>query len=280
MATAAVSELLYRKLLKKKSTIGDGSALLTGLLLAFNLPPTAPIFIPILGSVIAIVLAKQLFGGLGCNIFNPALVARAILFVSFPTALSTWKAPSAIVQADAISAATPLSMLKVDGMDKLIDAFGGLNRLYQQLLIGQHAGSLGETCVLALAIGGIFLLIRGIITWHIPVSFLGTAALLAWIFGGSTGLFTGNPLIHILSGGIVLGAFFMATDYVTAPMLGPARLLFGAGCGCITMLIRLKGGYPEGVMFSILIMNCFAPLLDRIFRDPGFGAAARKEAAR
>jgi len=272
IGTAIAAEFLYQKLLKKKVTVADGSAFLTGLLLAFNLPPTAPLFIPILGAIVAVVLAKQLFGGIGFNIFNPALVGRAFLFISFPMVFATWKPPASLFStADAVSSATPLSILKMDGPQKLIESFGSAMNLYQQLFIGHRGGCIGETCGAALIIGAAILLFRGYITWHIPVSFLASAALLAWVFGGREALFTGDALAHVLSGGIILGAFFMATDYVTSPMLFPGKILFGAGCGCITMLIRLKGGYPEGVMFSILIMNCFAPLIDRVFRDKRFG---------
>jgi electron transport complex protein RnfD len=220
----------------------------------------------------AILLAKQLFGGLGYTIFNPALLGRAFLLISFPKLLTSWNAPTAaFFGVDTVTCATPLNILKLEGIGKLIDTFGGQGSLYLHLLTGNRAGCIGETCIIALLAGGLFLLYRGYITWHIPVSYLGMVMLIAWIFGGR-GLFSGDPLLHFLSGGIVLGAFFMATDYVTSPSTKAGQLLFGAGCGFITMLIRLKGGYPEGCMFSILIMNCFAPLIDRGFRSRVFGS--------
>ena len=267
------SEYLYQKLLKKKITLRDGSAFLTGLLLALNLPPQVPWYLSVLGSVVAILLAKQLFGGLGYTIFNPALLGRAFLLISFPKLLTSWNAPTAaLTGVDTVTCATPLNILKLEGFDKLIETFGGQGSLYLHLLTGNRAGCIGETCIIALLAGGLFLLFRGYITWHIPTAYLGTVMLIAWMCGGDSGLFTGDPLLHFLSGGIVLGAFFMATDYVTSPSTKPGKLLFGAGCGLITMLIRLKGGYPEGCMFSILIMNCFAPLIDRGFRSKVFGA--------
>jgi len=272
IATAVACEYLFQKLLKKKITISDGSAFLTGLLLAFNLPPQVPFYIPILGSCVAILLTKQLFGGIGYNIFNPALMGRAFLVITFPKLMTTWNAPTAaFFGVDTVTCATPLNILKMEGIDRLIASFGDRTSLYMHLLVGNRAGCIGETCIIALLAGGFFLLYKKYITWHIPVSYLGTVVIIAWIFGGKGAFFTGDPLLHFLSGGIVLGAFFMATDYVTSPSTRAGRLLFGAGCGFITMLIRLKGGYPEGCMFSILIMNCFAPLIDRGFRPRVFG---------
>ncbi len=273
VGSAMLSEYLFQKALKKEVTVSDGSAFLTGLLLGMNLPPTLPFYIPIVGSFVAVVITKQLFGGLGYNIFNPALIGRAFLLISWPKAMTTWTEPVAVfLTLDAKTTATPLGILKEEGMGKLMEVFGDKTNLYIQLLIGNRAGSLGETSVIALLLGGLFLLYRGYITWHIPLSFLGTVALLAWIFGGKGTLFTGDPLVHLLSGGLMLGAFFMATDYVTSPSVRKGQIIFGAGCGAITMLIRLKGGYPEGVMFSILLMNCFAPLIDRNVKTQVFGA--------
>lgn len=268
-----LSEHLYQKIIKKQSTVNDGSAFLTGLLLGMNLPPSVPFYIPIVGSFVAIVITKQLFGGLGYNIFNPALIGRAFLLVSFPKLMTIWSEPSAaFVLFDAKTTATPLGILKEEGPAKLMEVFGDQINLYTQLLIGHRAGSIGETSGLALLIGAAFLLYKKYITWHIPLSFLGTAALIAWIFGGKGMLFSGDPLLHLLSGGMILGAFFMATDYVTSPSLKSGQIVFGVGCGFLTMLIRLKGGYPEGVMFAILIMNAFAPLIDRGFHSNIFGA--------
>jgi electron transport complex protein RnfD len=282
--SAVFFEWATARIMDKPSTISDGSAFLTGLLLGMNLPASlwsfSPflIHVPIIGSLVAIVITKMLFGGLGYNIFNPALIGRAFLLISWPRAMTTWLTPTAaFLGFDAQTTATPLGILKEEGMGKLIEVFGSKITLYMQKFVGMTAGSIGETSVLALLIGGLYLLYKRYITWHIPFSFLATVALLTWAFGGKspeTGklvLFTGDPLIHILSGGLMLGAFFMATDYVTGPSLRKAQVVFGIGCGAITSLIRLKGGFPEGVMFAILLMNCFAPLLDRGFKAKPFG---------
>ncbi len=270
-------EAITQKLLNKKITINDGSAFLTGLLLGMNLPPSLPFYMPIVGSFMAIVITKQLFGGLGYNIFNPALIGRAVLFLSWTRAMTTWHEPTAgFIGLDAVTTATPLGILKHEGLGKLIEEFGTRIDLYIALFTGRVGGSIGETSAIAILIGGIFLMHRGYISWHIPVSFIGTTAVLAWIFGGLPGghggLFTGDPIVHILSGGLLLGAFFMATDYVTSPEVKTGQLIFGAGCGVLTMVIRLAGGPPEGVMFAILLMNCFSPLIDRSLKTQVFGS--------
>ncbi|HDH53308.1 MAG TPA: RnfABCDGE type electron transport complex subunit D, partial [Nitrospirae bacterium] len=271
--SAVLSEHIYQTALKKKTTIADGSAFLTGLLLGLNLPPGVPFYIPVVGSFVAIILTKLLFGGLGYNIFNPALIGRAFLLISFPKLMTIWYAPTAqFVALDAKTTATPLGLLKEEGLTKLIEVFGDKSDLYMSLLVGHRAGSLGETSVIALLIGAALLLYRGYITWHIPVSFIATVGVMAWTLGGDSGLFTGDPIVHLLSGGLILGAFFMATDYVTCPSIRKGQIIFGIGCGAITMLIRLKGGFPEGVMFAILLMNCFAPLIDRSVKSKMFGA--------
>ncbi|MFZ3122338.1 MAG: RnfABCDGE type electron transport complex subunit D [Thermodesulfovibrionales bacterium] len=288
--SSVLSEYFFQQAVKRKLTVNDGSAFLTGLLLGMNLPSSLwsfnpfTIHIPIIGSVIAVIITKQFFGGLGYNIFNPALIGRAFLLISFPKAMTIWTAPTAAFFAlDAKTTATPLGILKEDGLAKLIEVFGDKINLYAELFNGHRAGSIGETSVLALLIGAGFLLYKRYITWHIPVSFLGTVAVLAWIFGGKspeTGrmlLFAGDPLIHLLSGGLMLGAFFMATDYVTCPSVRKGQIVFGIGCGALTMLIRIKGGYPEGVMFAILLMNCFAPLIDRSMKSDVFGAVKEKK---
>lgn len=282
--SAALFEYAYQKALHRKIMISDGSAVLTGLLLGMNLPASVPFYIPIIGSFVAVVITKQLFGGLGFNVFNPALIGRAFLLISFPKLMTIWIKPeAAFVKMDAVTTATPLGILKEEGVAKLMEVFGDKINLYSQLFVGQRAGSIGETSSIALLIGAAFLLYRGYITWHIPVSFLGTAAAMAWVFGGKGALFAGDPIVHLMSGGMLLGAFFMATDYVTCPSVKKGQILFGVGCGFLTMLIRLKGGYPEGVMFAILIMNCFAPLIDRGFKTKVFGAvkpAKAKEATK
>jgi electron transport complex protein RnfD len=270
--TAVLSEYIYQKALKKKIAINDGSAFLTGLLLGMNLPPGLPFYIPIVGSFMAIVITKLLFGGLGYNIFNPALIGRAFLLVSWPKAMTIWTEATPIFAGiDAKTVATPLGILKEEGLAKLLELFADKTDLYINLFTGSRAGSLGETSVIALLIGAAFLLYKRYITWHIPFSFLATVGILAWIFGGESGFFTGDPVIHLLSGGLILGAFFMATDYVTCPSVRKGQIIFGIGCGAITMLIRLKGGFPEGVMFAILLMNCFAPLIDRSVKTRVFG---------
>ncbi|MFO0751983.1 MAG: RnfABCDGE type electron transport complex subunit D [Thermodesulfovibrionales bacterium] len=277
IVTAALAEYAYQRALHRKVSVSDGSAVLTGLLLGMNLPASVPFYIPIIGSFVAVVITKQLFGGLGYNVFNPALIGRAFLLISFPKLMTIWTKPeAAFIKLDAVTTATPLGILKEEGAAKLMEVFGDTINLYTQLFVGHRAGSIGETSAIALLVGAAFLLYRGYISWHIPVSFLGTAAVLAWVFGGKGALFAGDPIVHLLSGGMLLGAFFMATDYVTCPSVKKGQLLFGVGCGFLTMLIRLKGGYPEGVMFAILIMNCFSPLIDRGFRTKVFGA--RKEA--
>ena len=276
--TAVLFEAAVQWILKKPITVSDGSAFLTGLLLAMNLPSNVPLYIPVVGSFVAIVIAKQLFGGLGFNIFNPALVGRAFVLISFAKIMTTFVAPAAHIMAmDAKTTATPLVLLKEEGMSKLLEIYHTKAALYQDLFLGNRAGSLGETSVIALLLGAAFLMMKRYITWHIPISFIATVGVLAWIFGGKEGLFTGDAIFHMMSGGLILGAFYMATDYVTGPSVRNAQIVFGIACGALTVLIRLKGGYPEGVMFSILLMNCFAPLLDRGMKSRVFGKA---EAAR
>jgi electron transport complex protein RnfD len=279
IVSSLVSEQFYFKIVGKKSVVGDGSAFLTGLLLGLNLPASLwsfspfTVHVPVIASFVAVVITKQLFGGLGFNVFNPALIGRAFALISWPKFMTIWNEPTAALLAmDAKTTATPLGILKEEGVTKLIEVFGDKISLYTHLLIGNRAGSIGETSAIAILIGGLFLLSRGYITWHIPASFLGTVAVIAWVFGGKGSLFTGDPIVHLISGGMMLGAWFMATDYVTSPSIKNGQILFGIGCGALTMLIRLKGGFPEGVMFAILIMNCFAPLIDRGFRSKVFGA--------
>jgi len=279
IVSSLASEQFYFRVVGKKSVVGDGSAFLTGLLLGLNLPASLwsfspfTVHVPVIASFVAIVITKQLFGGLGFNVFNPALIGRAFALISWPKAMTIWNEPTAAFLAmDAKTTATPLGILKEEGVTKLIEVFGDKMSLYTHLLIGNRAGSIGETSAIAILIGGLFLLSRGYITWHIPVSFFGTVAAIAWVFGGKGALFTGDPIVHLISGGMMLGAWFMATDYVTSPSIKNGQILFGIGCGALTMLIRLKGGFPEGVMFAILIMNCFAPLIDRGFKSKVFGA--------
>ncbi len=246
--------------LKKKQTIGDYSAAVTGLLLAFNFPPSVPLWIAAIGGIFAIVIVKQLFGGLGHNFMNPALAARAFLLASWPVQMTMWTSPL-----DGITSATPLALIKKGG-----EAAGGALPSYLSLFSGNVAGCIGETSVLALLIGAAYLLIRRVITPIIPVGFIGTVALMTWLLGGN-GLFTGDVLYHILSGGLMLGAFFMATDYTTTPTTAKGMFIMAVGCGLITSVIRLYGGYPEGVSYSILLMNVATPLIERYTRPKSFG---------
>ncbi len=277
LATSLATEAMMQWILKKPLTLSDGSAFLTGLLLAMNLPANAPWYIPFVGSFVAIMIAKHLFGGLGYNIFNPALIGRAFVLISFAKIMTTYVAPvTSFMAVDAKTTATPLVILKEEGMAKLLEVYHTKAALYQDLLLGSRAGSLGETSVIALLLGAAFLMWKRYITWHIPIPFIATVGVLTWIFGGKEGLMTGDPIFHMMSGGLILGAFYMATDYVTGPSIRTAQVVFGICAGALTVLIRLKGGYPEGVMFAILLMNCFAPLLDRGMKSSVFGKVEAK----
>lgn len=258
--------LIQHFLLKKPSTIGDLSAVVTGLLLAFNLPSNLPIWIIIIGALVAIGIGKMSFGGLGNNPFNPALVGRVFLLISFPVQMTTWPRPlsnwGVDSYIDAETAATPLAMLK--------GHFGELPQ-HLDLLIGNMGGSLGEVSALALIIGGVYLLLRKIITWHIPVSILGTVALFTAIMHVVNPELYASADIHLLTGGLMLGALFMATDYATSPMTPRGQIVYGCGIGIITVVIRLFGAYPEGVSFAILIMNGVTPLLNHYIKPKRFG---------
>ncbi len=256
-ASAVGAEALLQLLMKKKVTISDGSAAVTGLLLALNLPPSVPLYIPIIGSVFAIAIVKQCFGGLGHNFINPALAARAFLMASWPTAMTSWTMP-----ADAVSTATPLSALKVAG--------AGVLSPQLDMFLGNIGGCIGETSAIALIVGGLYLAARFVIDVRIPFVYIATVALFTWV-AGPEGLFTGDALYHILAGGLMIGAFFMATDYTTSPMSGTGKIVFALGCGVLTSVIRLWGGYPEGVSYSILLMNLVVPLIDRAFTPKRFG---------
>jgi electron transport complex protein RnfD len=254
------TEYICRKLMKRDSGIGDYSAVLTGILLAFNLPPQLPCWMAIVGSVIAIAVAKQVFGGLGYNPFNPALVGRVALLISFPVAMTTWYAPF-----DAATSATPLGTLKEAGV------YGFDESMAIQYLIGNMNGCIGEVSAIALMLGGVYLLIRKVITWHIPVSYLATVAVFSGILYAINGEVNMPPHFHLLVGGVMIGAIFMATDMVTSPVTKKGMLVFGIGCGVLTMLIRRWGGYPEGVSFAILLMNSITPLINRATKPRVFG---------
>ncbi|MCB2296463.1 RnfABCDGE type electron transport complex subunit D [Clostridium tagluense] len=262
-------EYIVQKLRKKPITISDGSAFLTGLLLAMCLPPTIPPYMAIVGSFIAIVIAKHSMGGLGYNIFNPAHIGRAAIMVSWPVAMTTWSKLSTSV--DVVTTATPLNILKQQGYGKLIDTFGSLPQMYKAMFIGTRNGSIGETSTVLLLLGGIYLIYKGYVNWHVPVFMIGTVGILTWVFG-PVGLFTGDPVFHMMAGGLIIGAFFMATDMVTIPITKKGQVIFAIGAGALTVLIRLKGGYPEGVCYSILLMNAVTPLIDRLVRPVKFGA--------
>jgi electron transport complex protein RnfD len=265
-AVAVGTEALLQALMHKKITISDGSAAVTGLLLALNLPPSVPLYIPVVGSVFAIAIVKQCFGGIGYNFINPALAARAFLMVSWPTAMTSWTMP-----ADAVSSATPLAAIKVAG--------AGIPSPYLDMFLGNVGGCIGETSALALIIGGLYLIVRRVIDPRIPLVYIATVALFTWV-AGPDGLFTGNVLYHVLAGGLMLGAIFMATDYTTSPMSGNGKIVFALGCGVLTSVIRLWGGYPEGVSYSILLMNLVVPLIDRAFKPRRFGSVVLKEAGK
>ncbi len=259
VVAAVFTEWFLQLVTKRKISILDGSAVLTGLLLAYNLPAHVPFWLPIAGSVFSIAIGKQVFGGLGQNIFNPALAGRVFLMASWPKYMTTFTKP---LNYDAVTTATPLAFLK-EG-----NALGSVD--YLGLFLGNRAGCIGEVCILALLIGAVFLLIRGYISWHIPVAYLFTTAIFMFLFAGKT-LFSGDWLLHLLTGGLILGAFFMATDYVTSPLTYKGQIVFGAGCGLITAIIRIWGGYPEGVSYAILIMNAATPIIDRFTKNRIYG---------
>lgn len=271
-------EYAYRKFMKKSNTTGDLSAAITGVLLAFVCPVTLPYWILLIGDFFAIVVVKQLFGGLGKNFLNPALAARAFLMLCYPIAMTTWIKPLEWVGLgmsvpDAVTSATPLSL---DFMHKGILPAVSLKDVF----IGNIGGCVGEVSALMLLVGGAYLLIRGVIRWRIPVTFIGTVAVLTFLFP------RGNSniewlLYSLFSGGLMLGAFFMATDYTTSPVTAKGEIIFGVGCGLLTVFIRYFGGYPEGVSYAILIMNTTVWLLDKIGTPNRFGVTAEmKKAAR
>jgi len=257
-----ITEAIFLKFRHKDPMVVlDGSAILTGLLLAYNLPPEIPFWLPLVGGAAAIILGKQIFGGLGQNIFNPALVGRAFLQISWPVYMTTWKNPR--WWPDAVTSATPLAK-----------EIGSRSFTYIDLLIGNRGGCIGEVCIIALLIGALFLLFTKIISLHIPVSFIATVGILTWTFGRD-GFFKGDFIYHMLAGGLVLGAFFMATDYVTSPLTKRGKIVFGILCGVLTVIIRLRGSYPEGVCYSILFMNAAVPIIDRFTKVRKYGLRGR-----
>ncbi len=257
VASAVGAEALWQRLNGRKVTVSDLSAAVTGLLLAYNLPPDISLFMAAAGSAFAIIVVKQLYGGLGKNIVNPALAARAVMLTSWPVPMTTWSLHG-------VTGPTPLALLKG------VEGTGSLPPLID-LLVGNVGGCIGETSAALLLLGGLFLMWKRVITWHIPAVYIGTVAVLTAILHRPSGISMG-PLYEILAGGLFLGAFFMATDYATSPMDHSGQMVFAFGCGLITTLIRFYGGYPEGVSYSILIMNLTVPLIDRYFTPRIFGA--------
>jgi electron transport complex protein RnfD len=261
-AVCVASEVLAQLAFKKKVTVADGSALLTGILLAFNLPSTVPWWMVAIGGFIAIFLVKQLFGGLGYNIFNPALAARAVLLSSWPVAMTTWSKPvNTFALVDAVTTASPLGIVKEAVRAGVTP---DMPYRYIDLFLGNIPGSLGETCKAALLLGAAVLIVTRIVDWRIPVSFVATVAVLSFFFRR-------DPLFEVLSGGLILGAFYMATDLVTSPTTRKGRVVFGCACGLLTTLTRNFGGFPEGVCYAILFMNCLTPLMEQYVRPRRFG---------
>jgi len=255
-------EALIARFVSFKIDFMDGSALLTGILLAMNVPANAPWWMLFVGALVAVVIGKQVFGGLGQNIFNPALVARVFLLISFPVEMTSWPLPGVV---DGTTGATPLGLLKTEGIGALAQTS------LANLALGQTGGSLGEVSAMALLLGATFLFYKRYITWQIPFTFIGTVFVFAAIFYWIDPAVYADPFFHIFTGGVFLGAFYMATDMVTSPLTYKGKLLFGFGCGLFTMLIRLFGSFPEGVSFAILLMNAVVPLLDKYFPDKRFG---------
>jgi len=269
--------LIQKYLMGTKPTHLDGSAVLTGLLLAFCLPANLPFWMVMIGALAAVGIGKLTFGGLGNNIFNPALVGRVFLFISFPVALTAWPEPGQWMSyTDAVTGPTPLGILKEGLGTKTVSELMPELPSYLQLLTGKMMGSSGEVSALALLIGMIYMLYRRILSWHIPVSILGTVFLFTGILWLSDPDRFADPLFHLLSGGLMLGAIYMATDYVTSPMTGKGMIIYGIGIGIVTVLIRVFGSYPEGVQFAILIFNGFTPLINKYIKPKRFGKEVKR----
>ena len=267
IASSVIFEALCQKIMKKPVTVSDLSAVVTGLLLAMNLPAAAPVWVAIVGSAFAIIFGKQLFGGLGQNFINPALAGRAFLLASYPTEMTTWSVPNGLEVADAATYATPLAQLKAGHLDASLG----------ELVLGQCGGTIGETCAIALIIGGVYLLYKHVISWKIHVIYIATVAILFGVIGRHG---MRMPLQEIMAGGVMLGGIFMATDYASSPVTPKGQIIFAVGAGLITYLIRTFGGYPEGVSYSILIMNCCVPLIERFTEPTIFGALPKTKEAK
>ena len=294
IAASVLTEFLLNRASSDENTIGDCSALLTGLLIGMNMPPAVPLFIPVIASVFAILVVKWTFGGLGANWMNPALAGRVFVFMSWTSGMTKWTLPGRLGSTgtmDAVTGPTPLGSLKTGLMNGVDGIHGPLQLLagegvpvtYNDLFVGNIPGCIGEVSALLLLVGGLYLLVRKIITWHIPVSYAASFALLVWAFGGSrygSGLFTGDVLFHLLSGGFMLGALFMATDMATSPVTNKGKLIYGLGCGFMTFLIRFFGSFPEGVSLAIIFMNIFVPLIDRFIKPVTFGVPRKKDSGK
>ena len=274
VVSCVLFEALFNLILKKKIPVGDLSAVVSGMLLAFNLPATIPLWIPVIGALFAMVIVKGLFGGLGKNFMNPVLAARVFLFGSWPAHMTAYSEPlvrlPAFGQIDTVSSATTLTVLKGGALPSE-DIF--------DLFIGNMAGCIGEISALLILAGGLYLLVRGVITWHITVSFIATVAVLTLIFAPDGVNSLHFMLAELFSGGLMLGAVFMATDYVTSPVTAKGRLIYGVGCGALTVFIRFLGGYPEGVSFAIIIMNLFVWYLDKATKPTKFGGGVKNAKA-
>lgn len=283
MLTSVVSCVIFEWAITKfilsrpRTTIMDGSAILTGVLLGFNLPSNLPLWIIIIGALVAIGIGKMTFGGLGQNPFNPALVGRVFLLISFPAQMTTWPVSGSVEYLDAQTAATPLSLMKWAIQSEDVTVLQDMPSSIE-MIIGQHGGSLGEVSAILLLIGCLFMIVRKIITWHIPVSILSTVALISGVLHYCVSPVYADPISVLCSGGLMLGACFMATDYVTSPMVPKGQIIYGVAIGALTVVIRNWGSYPEGMSFAILIMNAFTPLINTYCKPRRFGEVIRKEA--
>ena len=268
----AISKYLLKN---PRPTITDGSAILTGILLAFNLPSNFPLWMVVIGALFAIGVVKMTFGGLGCNLFNPALAGRAFLLISFPVQMTTWPTPGqGFLTLDATTGATPLATMKLIAKGEA--SMGDLSNSLTDMLLGNTGGCLGEVCAIAILVGLVYLLAKRIITWHIPVSILVTVAVFSGLMHLANPTTYVAPQYELLSGGLLLGAVFMATDYVTSPMTHKGQLIYGVAIGFLTMVIRTWGAYPEGMSFAILIMNAFTPLINNYCKPKRFGEVVKK----
>ena len=273
VAACLVFEYVIQKyLMKQRPTIWDGSAIITGVLLAFNLPSSLPLWIVVIGALVAIGIGKMSFGGLGNNIFNPALVGRVFLLISFPVQMTTWPVPNGFATADAVTGATPLALVKeaVKNGQAVGDTLSSVGITTGNLILGNIGGSLGEVAAIGLLLGFAYMLIRKIISWHIPVAIFATVIVFSGILNLADPAQFAGPVFHLFTGGLMLGAIFMATDYVTSPMTHKGMLIYGVGIGLLTVIIRVFGAYPEGMSFAILIMNGFPPLINRYCKPRRF----------